>query len=275
MAPFLLNLRIKSIFLRFNILKNHLGFHSYNLKLIGIAFSRSNPLQVLLAQYKVKHRDKFYKYMDKSYSQMFQDLIVMDNLNWLENGIYIEIGALDGITHSNTILLEQYFNWNGILVEPNPQFSCHLKKYRGNNHLDFSVVSSRSDEKLQLLIAKDKGHSTLTEFKNQASIYTDQFEVYSISLNSLIRKYHLPVKINYLSIDTEGGELKILESFNFKDYDIDFISIEHNYSPERSTIFELLTRHGFTRVFENISSVDDWYISTSTTFSQSTIISKP
>ena len=206
---------------------------------------------------------------------MFKDLIVMDNLNWLENGIYIEIGALDGISHTNTMLLEQYFNWNGILVEPNPQFSSHLKKNRGNNHLDFSSVSSRSGKKLQLRIAKNKGHSSLSEFTNLATIYEDEFQVDSITLNHLTRKYLLPVKINYLSIDTEGGELKILEIFTFKDYDLEFISIEHNYGPERQVINKLLTRHGFTRVFENISSIDDWYISASTTFSQSTIISKP
>jgi FkbM family methyltransferase len=201
--------------------------------------------------------------MDKSYGQMFQDLIVLEHLNWLENGIYVEIGALDGISHSNTMLLEQHFNWNGILVEPNPQFSSHLKKNRGNNHLDFSAVSSRSGQRLKLLIAKNKGHSTLSEFTNDASIYEDEFEVDSISLNDLLRKYLLPVKINYLSIDTEGGELAILESFTFKDFAIDFISVEHNHSHERQAIFELLTRHGFKRVLRNISSVDDWYTSDS------------
>lgn len=37
-----------------------------------------------------------------------------------KNGIFIEVGALDGETRSNTLYLERYLNWTGLLIEPDP-----------------------------------------------------------------------------------------------------------------------------------------------------------
>ena len=46
-----------------------------------------------------------------SYSQIGQDLEVLKFYNFKENGFFIEIGASDGISLSNTYLLEKNFNW--------------------------------------------------------------------------------------------------------------------------------------------------------------------
>ena len=37
-----------------------------------------------------------------------------------DNGFFIELGANDGKTQSNTLYFERYRNWNGILIEPSP-----------------------------------------------------------------------------------------------------------------------------------------------------------
>ncbi|ABB36240.1 conserved hypothetical protein [Synechococcus sp. CC9605] len=54
----------------------------------------------------------------KSNSQIGADLICLHQLNYKENGYFVEFGAYDGIDHSNTLLLESEFNWTGLLVEP-------------------------------------------------------------------------------------------------------------------------------------------------------------
>ena len=69
-----------------------------------------------------------------------------------------------------------------------------------------------------------------------------------------------PKEIDYLSIDTEGSELEILNAFDFSRYDTSIITVEHNYTENRKKIHSLLSRNGYERVFEQYSQFDDWYV---------------
>jgi len=64
----------------------------------------------------------------KYYSQLGQDKWVLEKLDYKENGFFIEIGAYDGITLSNTYSLEKDFGWDGICVECNPEIIPLLPK---------------------------------------------------------------------------------------------------------------------------------------------------
>ena len=52
-----------------------------------------------------------------------------------KNGVYIELGALDGVTLSNTKFFEDTLNWSGILIEPHPYTFRDLVVNRPNNYL--------------------------------------------------------------------------------------------------------------------------------------------
>ena len=80
-----------------------------------------------------------------------------------------------------------------------------------------------------------------------------------MSLHDFLTANKAPRTIDYLSIDTEGSEFSILETFPFDKWDIQVISVEHNYESQREQIHALLTGCGFERI-EN--QWDDYYIST-------------
>ncbi len=82
----------------------------------------------------------------------------------------------------------------------------------------------------------------------------------TISLSDLLDKYAAPRIVDYLSIDTEGSEYEILNGFNFEKYQFRVITCEHNFAPQRDSIFALLSRHGYQRKFEQWSEFDDWYV---------------
>ena len=76
----------------------------------------------------------------------------------------------------------------------------------------------------------------------------------------LLRKYDAPYRIDYLSIDTEGSEYEILKAFDFNAYRISIITCEHNFTDDRQKIYDLLTSQGYKRRYQDLSSVDDWYV---------------
>ena len=138
-------------------------------------------------------------------------------------------------------------------------------------HIETSCVWSKTGETLVFNeVNSEKANygpelSTIDAFSsvdNHADTRTSgkKYQVNTISLNDLLAKYNAPTTIDYLSIDTEGSEYEILSNFDFDKYDIKIITCEHNYTPVREKLFNLLTSKNYKRKFENLSKWDDWYI---------------
>ena len=104
--------------------------------------------------------------------------------------------------------------------------------------------------------------SGLSSFKDLSSARKKSlnYEVTTVSLNDLLKFYKAPSVIDYLSIDTEGSELEIIEDFDFVATRFRFISIEHNYREDRKEIREILSKHGYSNIMSEFSDFDDWYL---------------
>ena len=203
----------------------------------------------------------------ESQSQFSQDVFVACELEILRNkriGYFVEFGATDGIKLSNTYRLEKKYKWNGILSEPAKSWQESLKKNRKCN-IDLRCVTEYSGEQIEFNEAIDSVYSSLEKYSyldhhSQKRLAGKKYTVPSISLNDLLSSFKAPRDIDYLSIDTEGGEYEILRALNFAQWNIKIITVEHNFENKRSKIHQLLTSHGFRRVLENSTYVDDWYV---------------
>jgi FkbM family methyltransferase len=134
-----------------------------------------------------------------------------------------------------------------------------------NSLIDTNAVWKNSNSLIKFNETDSAEYSTIEYFSDKdmhRNIRSDgkKYEVKTISLNDLLLRYGAPSIIDYLSIDTEGSEFDILESFDFNNYTFSVITIEHNYTDSRNRIYELLTNRGYRRVYENISQFDDWYV---------------
>ena len=67
---------------------------------------------------KNKNKFKYIENLSFSKSQIRQDLFVLNELDFKNNGFFIEFGAANGIDNSNTFILENKFGWDGLLAEP-------------------------------------------------------------------------------------------------------------------------------------------------------------
>jgi FkbM family methyltransferase len=184
------------------------------------------------------------------FSQSKQDEWVLSKTNFKHHGIFLDIGAYDGIQTSNTFTLEKYFNWSGLCVEAN------LDAYK-------KLESNRNCINI---------HGAITDYDGEISFSGDKITTNGITtpcfkLNTLLDKFLNEVKeIDYLSLDVEGHEYTILKDINFDKWKIKYITVEHNLylnGPEnKNKIFDLLSSKGYIRLMDNAVCLDpnpDWF----------------
>jgi len=200
-----------------------------------------------------------------STSQLFQDMLVVLLLRGKRNGYFVEFGACDGLSLSNTYALESRLQWKGILAEPARIWHERLKSNR-TAAIDTRCVWSKSGESLTFLQANNAEVSTVSDlrdrdFNRDARVGGTSYDVNTVSLNDLLSSHGAPAAIDYMSVDTEGSEFLILDAFDFQKYQVKIITVEHNFcEPDRKQIFDLLTANGFVRILDAFSKFDDWYV---------------
>ena len=204
------------------------------------------------------------------FSEHGQDFFVLGNVGFKENGFFVDIGAADGITGSNTYCLEKFYRWRGICVDPNPVFLQTLFNAR-DNVVCTLCVHAETGKILPFQFADNKDlfygwnfraslrqHAEPIDYEIAKSFV--EVNVMTISLNDLLKLYNAPIDIDYLSIDAEGSEYSILSTFDFSKYNIACITVEHAYREDRKDIYDLLVANGYTRVEESRSGNEDWYL---------------
>ena len=172
------------------------------------------------------------------YSQCQEDKFL--NHTYFHNkrgGTYIELGALDGVLYSNTKFFQDQLDWSGILIEPHPGAYSMLEKYRPRNYLFNNLVSCIQEEVnykffADGLISVSGVENTLPQehfdkYYNHASaqgLPQGNMMIQPMSLTEIVKR--TPVKhVDLLSLDVEGHELEVLQSWDFS-IPIDIILIE-------------------------------------------------
>jgi FkbM family methyltransferase len=202
----------------------------------------------------------------KFYSQFQQDKFVYENyFENKQNGFFIDIGAYDGEIDSNSLFFEN-LGWDGICIEPNPIMFENLQKIRKCKCLPYAV----SDEnKISQFFQIKEGPTTLSGLANEFDeIAIERINEYNLENNQAFDYLDVECKtfdsivkvhnIDFLSLDTEGNELKILQSINFDEYNIDVITVENNNYDDRffnfldTKNYTFITRLGCDELYKKI-----------------------
>ena len=225
----------------------------------------THPRIKLLLELQKKYYNRLVNTMNNSPSQIRQDALVLAVLDFKTGGYFVEFGASNGVSNSNTWLLEKHYGWTGILAEParvhHPVLFANRQCYistdcvytqTGSTVMFNQVHASAELSTIDMYTDKDK-HAHLRDAG-------DRYPVPTISLVDLLKKYNAPDTIDYMSIDTEGSEWDILTNFDWSLYKIRIITCEHNHTEDRQKIYEFLSTKGYERVYAEFSDFDDWYI---------------
>lgn len=206
----------------------------------------------------------FLAHAADSRGQLLQDLWVAFETGEMRDGYFIEFGATDGIKFSNTYYLETKLGWTGVLAEPARSWHEPLQRNRQCT-IDHRCVWRETGHRVVFNEAQIAAHSSIDAYSNDDGLAETRqnglkYEVETVSLNDLLLSANAPRRIDYLSLDTEGSELDILNAFDFEAWDVRLITVEHNHTPKRGELHALLTSKGYRRKFANLSDVDDWYV---------------
>jgi len=192
--------------------------------------------------------------MNKKYSQSGQDAFVLSYFNNKRNGVFIDIGANDGISLSNTYYLEKELGWTGICFEPIPSIFTKLDKTRNCIKINAGVAEKESSFKFTFVDGPSNMLSGITEYhdpRHRERIEREvktlggkivETEIPCVVLNEVLEKNNI-FDIDYLSIDTEGNEFAIVKSIDFDKFNIKIITIENNFNDPIQTAF--ITSKGY------------------------------
>lgn len=204
----------------------------------------------------------------QSYSQYGQDRFVLETLlGHKTGGTFIEIGAFDGVSLSNTVLLEKSFGWTGICIEALPEQFEKLKSNRNCICIQAAATDTSGGEiefqSLSGASAMLSGRPDLYARSHTLRIAGEQrrlgtsasvIRVPTVRASEVLRQHDLRM-IDYASIDVEGGEFEALKGLLAPDIRIGIIGIENNYSSRGP--HEFLLAHGYKRIAKLGS--DDFY----------------
>ena len=224
--------------------------------------NKNSYLRGIIKQ-KIWNLEKQIGWNSNFYSQAGQDRIIYDVFfkSKKQNGYFVDIGAYDGITGSNSYFFEKNLGWEGILIEPSRNQFSKLEKNRKN--ICFNNAISNKIQSIEF-IDVIKGLTQMSGLKQES--YTDTYNMLDSDLNTLTECYVIDTStfsnlvkrknIDYLSIDIEGGELDLIHSIDFSSYQIKVLSIENN-KPNEIIYHEHLSKNGF--VFFDFCGQDEIY----------------
>jgi hypothetical protein len=181
-----------------------------------------------------KNNNNQFIYQQKTFSQFGEDLIldllfiVLKNKKIISDITYLDIGGYSPYLLSNTYLFYTQ-GYRGVVIEPNKILADNYKKSRPNDLvLNIGIhfnENSITDLPFYQFNSEAFGLSTFSKESADENLLKCRIATkYDIimtrvkKINEIIKEYFDDMPPTFISLDTEGLDLNILNSFNFKKY---------------------------------------------------------
>lgn len=157
------------------------------------------------------------KYLNNSYGQEGEDILLQRLFSELREGFYVDIGAHHPVRFSNTFSFYKK-GWSGINIEPNPEMYSHFQKKRARD-INLNCGVNNANGSLDYYMFNEPALNTFDkELLNDRLSKTDYFlkrtiQIKVYRLSELLEKF-VPKdkKIDFMSVDVEGLDLNVLMS---------------------------------------------------------------
>lgn len=186
-----------------------------------------------------------------------------EHIGYKIDGVFVEIGAHDGLNWSNTWGLGMA-GWRGLAVEANPQYAdaCRATYATRPNVETVCVAVGREAGTANLYLSGSTSTIVpeIVDFYNsygplQGGSLDRYIPVQVVTLDSLLSERNWPARYDVLVVDVEGAELDVLEGYTLPRWRPTLAIVETHalldYAPlaERAApINAYFARHGYALV---------------------------
>ena len=174
-----------------------------------------------------------------TYSQFGEDLIILNFFKSFK-GRYVDVGCFHPIKYNNTFLLYQN-GWSGINIDLN---KTSIDLFNASRKKDTNIQACLSDVEKDSFIYFDSEFSALNSINEDNFKNFNLKKIKKIKVKTQIFSNLVKEKFDFLNIDCEGNDLKILKTIDFNVYTPKLICVEVSHS-NKSSIYEYLGFYGY------------------------------
>jgi len=180
----------------------------------------------------------------------------LNDIMKINNGVFIEVGANDGLFQSNTAFFEKELNWNGILIEPSLKGYLLCKQNRPKS-LCFNYACVSNDYNKTYVLGDFENNNPMASVNGVRLKNDILVKVNAITLEKILDDYEYK-HIDFLSLDTEGYEFEILKGLNLNKYRPKYMLIEI-YTNDYDNLVNYLNSNGYKlhSNFTNYNKIDN------------------
>lgn len=174
-------------------------------------------------------------------SQIGQDILLDRHVFFgRRGGVFVDVGAHDGVTFNNTYFLERERSWTGVCVEPNRNIFPKLESARQASCINaavgpvpgtmaFRVITGNAEmlSGLESAYKKRNRRRISRETSRSGAEYSIE-PVLVKRLDAILNELGIN-QVDFLSIDVEGGEEGVLDSIQLSTFGIEAVIVENNY----------------------------------------------
>ncbi|ASP35870.1 FkbM family methyltransferase [Labrenzia sp. VG12] len=174
-----------------------------------------------------------------TYSQLGQDLLIKKKFKRANFGEWycVDVGCHHPIINNNTFLFYE-LGARVLNIDPNPDLEGLYKRYRGEDKFLCSAVSNAPSTQKYYRYSNSQWNGLEENLGQKSKLVSTEFVPVS-SLQTIFVEHNVPETIDFLSIDTEGHELRVLQGVDLNKYDIGCICLESRMNAENHLNTEL------------------------------------
>ena len=182
-----------------------------------------------------------YRYFlkKKTYSQFGEDLLI-DKFFGNYVGKYVDIGCFHPIKYSNTALLNKK-GWRGVNIDLN---EVSIKFFNACRKDDLNIAACLSDKKEDVIIYMDSEFSALNSIYLQNSKNFNFKQLKKKKIQTKVFSEIVEDSFDFLNIDCEGNDYKIIKTIDLKKYKPKLINIEVS-EENKNYIYNYLNHNGY------------------------------
>ena len=186
-----------------------------------------------------------------------EDTVVLDYFKDKKNGFYVDVGCYHPIHRNNTHLLHKQ-DWEGVNIDTS-EFSIDLFNHMRPNDLNYNCAISNKNETVKLFYQKELSQLSTIENVQAKNVFQGKIKekkIQAFTLDEVLnRDRYRNTKIDFLDIDVEGTDLKVLEGLSFEKFKPELVCVEiHEKEINKSKIFKFLTEKNYKLIWSGVFS---------------------